>query len=144
MNATAAPDDLQRVLVRYSGDLTTKARATRRRFEQRLARNLRDALGEDAARSQVIRGRDRIVVEMPAGTDASPLARVFGVQSISVALRRDWTSLEAQPAVTAISSNQVAARPDLLTLNPPLFSENFLQFLCDFVGCPLGRAFQRL
>lgn len=89
-----ASEDQQRVLVRYSGDLTTKARATRRRFEMRLAKNLRDALGADAGASRVERGRDRILVELPPGVDPTPLGRVPGAQSISVALRRPWSSLE--------------------------------------------------
>lgn len=87
-------DAMQRVLVRYSGDLTTKARATRRRFEMRLVKNLRDALGADAPASRVVRGRDRILVELPMAVDPAPLARVHGVQSISIALRREWRSLE--------------------------------------------------
>jgi len=87
-------EERRRILVRYSGDLTTKARATRRRFVQRLARNLEDALGRDAGASRIVPGRDRVLVEVPPGVDPAPLARVAGVQSISVALRRTWRRQE--------------------------------------------------
>ena len=85
-----------RILVRYSGDLTTKARATRKRLETRLVRNLRDALGAERQRSEVVRTRDRILIEHagPGALDAAPLTRVPGVQSVSVAERRDVTRLE--------------------------------------------------
>lgn len=82
-----------RILVRYSGDLTTKARATRRRFETRLARNLRDALGEVRPGTDLVRTRDRIVIQLPAPIDPGPLCRVPGVQSVSVAERREWACL---------------------------------------------------
>jgi thiamine biosynthesis protein ThiI len=83
-----------RILVRYSGDLTTKARATRQRFATRLARNLKDALGEHRKHAEVIRTRDRIVIELPEPIDPAPLTRVYGAQSISVAERREWSSLQ--------------------------------------------------
>jgi thiamine biosynthesis protein ThiI len=69
-------------LVRLSGELSTKARGTRRRFASRLVRNLRDALARGGLEGRVTGRYDRIYVESqePAG---SVLARVFGVQSLS-------------------------------------------------------------
>jgi adenylyl- and sulfurtransferase ThiI len=51
-------------LVRIAPEITTKARGTRRRFQQRLARNLRDALDAgvhpvEHAREHVAAGRRR-------------------------------------------------------------------------------------
>ena len=83
-----------RILVRYSGDLTTKARATRQRFATRLARNLKDALGDARKGATVTRTRDRILIDAPAPIDPAPLTRVYGTQSISVAERREWKTLQ--------------------------------------------------
>ncbi len=96
---------MSRILVRYSGDLTTKARATRQRFATRLARNLKDALGPHRKRAEVVKTRDRILIELPEAVpgertgekgvpfDPLPLTRVPGAQSISVAERREWTEI---------------------------------------------------
>jgi thiamine biosynthesis protein ThiI len=100
MSSTAPPDenaaghDRARILVRYSGDITTKARATRQQFTKRLARNLRDALGPARSGARVTRTRDRIVIEADGAVDPAALARVYGAQSISVAEHRTWSSLE--------------------------------------------------
>lgn len=85
---------MPRILVRYSGDLTTKARATRQRFATRLARNLKDALGDHRKGAEVIRTRDRILIELPHAIDPTPLTHVYGAQTISVAERREWQSLQ--------------------------------------------------
>ena len=82
------------ILVRYSGDLTTKARGTRQRFSVRLVRNLKDALGEARRTSSVKRTRDRIIIETGEPIDPTPLTHVQGVQSISVAERREWSTLQ--------------------------------------------------
>ena len=88
------PGTGSRILIRYSGDLTTKARATRQRFTTRLTHNLKDALGEARGSSTVQRTRDRIVIETSEAIDPMPLARVQGVQSISLAERWEWSSLQ--------------------------------------------------
>ncbi|MFP6630517.1 MAG: tRNA uracil 4-sulfurtransferase ThiI [Myxococcota bacterium] len=88
------PGTGSRILIRYSGDLTTKARATRRRFTTRLTHNLKDALGEARGSSTVQRTRDRIVIETSEVIDPMPLARVQGVQSIALAERWEWSSLQ--------------------------------------------------
>ncbi len=76
------------VLLRFSGDISTKARATRRQFLARLHHNLRDALVSIGATPRVRLSRDRILVELPAQVDIDALARVFGIQSISPVWRR--------------------------------------------------------
>ncbi|MEN8181705.1 MAG: THUMP domain-containing protein [Myxococcota bacterium] len=69
-------------LLRLSGELSTKARATRQQFASRLIHNLRDALDRAGIPGKVIGRYDRIYVETahPAATE---LGRVFGVQSLS-------------------------------------------------------------
>lgn len=100
------------LLIRFSGDLTTKASATRRRMTSRLIENLRASIKASGRPAKVIRHRNRVFVELgPApGSDedagaaerdatdeaemARRLARVFGVQSVSVVRAHRWTGLE--------------------------------------------------
>jgi thiamine biosynthesis protein ThiI len=73
------------VLLRFSGEIAVKARPTRARFERQLLRNVTDALRSSGIAAHVTRSRNRIFV---AGDDPRApelLARVFGVQSLSVA-----------------------------------------------------------
>ncbi len=99
------------LLVRFSGDLTTKADATRRRMTSRLVENLRAAIRSSGRKGRVRRERNRLFVELDpidvgdvgdgkAGAlpddDAmvERLARVFGIQSLSLAHARPWASLD--------------------------------------------------
>lgn len=83
----------QLVLLRYSGELTTKAPATRRRFVDQLLRNLRDAIASEDASVKLRPTRDRIFAEVSPAAAVPALARVFGVQSLSVVESRPWRSL---------------------------------------------------
>ena len=101
--------DPERILVRFSGDITTKAPATRRRFLIRMVRNLKDALKSQSIRHQVIRTHSRIFVDVETGQvgqAADCLSRVFGVHSLSRILEREWKTLE-----------------DLVTLGSEIFTE---------------------
>ncbi|HID09522.1 TPA: tRNA 4-thiouridine(8) synthase ThiI, partial [Candidatus Micrarchaeota archaeon] len=49
-------------LIRLSGEITTKSRRTRRRFTERLASNIRDALERERLGGEVEPGWDRIRV----------------------------------------------------------------------------------
>jgi thiamine biosynthesis protein ThiI len=71
------------ILLRFSGELTTKARATRRRFEQRLVRNLRDALEALGVTPSLEITRDRYFVRTDHPEAAESLSRVFGIQSVA-------------------------------------------------------------
>jgi len=75
----------QVVLLRLSGEITVKARATRGRFEAKLLRNLGDALRSEGIPAQLSRSRSRIFVASDDPRVPEILARVFGVQSLSVA-----------------------------------------------------------
>jgi thiamine biosynthesis protein ThiI len=72
-------------LVRVSGDLGTKARWTQARFARRLVENLRDALAAEGIPARVRRTHERVFVEAARPEAAAVLARVFGVQSCSLA-----------------------------------------------------------
>jgi thiamine biosynthesis protein ThiI len=92
------------LLLRFSGDLTTKADATRRRMTSRLVENLRASIKSSGRPGRVLRDRNRLFVELeplaigqttPSDQDmAARLARVFGVQSVSVTRAVGWSSLE--------------------------------------------------
>lgn len=80
------------ILIRLSGEISTKARQTRARFTERLAHNIADALAGSSF--ELKRDWDRLYVETPSPDAAETLARVFGVQSLSVVERRPGTHLE--------------------------------------------------
>lgn len=88
------------LLLRFSGDLTTKADATRRRMTSRLIENLRASIKESGRKAKVTRDRNRIFVELPPGPGpsddemATRLARVFGIESVSLTHVEPWSTLE--------------------------------------------------
>lgn len=73
-----------RALVRFSGELSTKARRTRSRFQNRLATNLRDAFDAEGVDAALESGWSRFHVESPDAAFLDPLLRTFGVSSCSV------------------------------------------------------------
>jgi thiamine biosynthesis protein ThiI len=85
----------QLAILRFSGELGTKARATRRQFTRRLLHNLKDALESQGVEPSIEVSHDRIFARLPLGADADALARVFGVQSVSLAERRSAGDLAA-------------------------------------------------
>ena len=97
----AGEGDDQRFVLRFSGDISIKARGTRQHFVRRLLHNLHDAIAaetgsSEASASQRVRfSHDRIFVRLPQGADATPLGRVFGVQSLSRAVGRTPPLLDA-------------------------------------------------
>ncbi len=83
------------ILLRYSGEVSTKARATRRQFTNQLVRNVKAALASVGVSAPVEQARDRILVATAAPEALGVLARVFGLQSLSLAERRSGASLDA-------------------------------------------------
>jgi thiamine biosynthesis protein ThiI len=77
--------DPEIILLRFSGEIATKAKPTRRRFEAQLLRNVRAALRDAGAAAQVTRSPNRIFVASGEPRVAAALARVFGVQSLAIA-----------------------------------------------------------
>ncbi len=78
----------------YSGELSIKAKGTRNRFSERLARNLAGALASSGLEHEIRRTWSRIYVESPSARVVEVAARVFGVSAIGVAERRPWESLD--------------------------------------------------
>jgi thiamine biosynthesis protein ThiI len=85
----------QLVLVRFSGDITIKARGTRFQFVRRLLSNLRDALESEGIPPRIRLSHNRMLIEVPDAAALPALARVFGVQSLSVVEQRVPTQLAA-------------------------------------------------
>ncbi len=82
------------LLVRYSGDISTKATQTKLRFNRRLAHNLADALRANDIRYRIRRSWDRFYIEVDQPTAVDVLPRVFGVQSLSLAHQRPFETLD--------------------------------------------------
>ena len=60
-------------LLRFSGDLTTKADATRRRMTSRLVENLRTSLKSSGRAGKVVRDRNRLFVALEKTEDPDPV-----------------------------------------------------------------------
>jgi thiamine biosynthesis protein ThiI len=88
-------DTGQLVLLRFSGDVTIKARGTRFQFVRRLLSNLRDALVSQGLSPRIRLSHNRMFAELPDAAALPALARVFGVQSLSPVERRVPTQLAA-------------------------------------------------
>ena len=100
-NAEAQSAEKRLWLLRFSGDLTTKAPATRRRMTSRLIENLRASIRSSGRKAKIVGDRNRLFVEIEA-SGAGPsdeemairLARVFGIQSVSITQSHTWQTLE--------------------------------------------------
>ena len=86
-------------VLRLSGEVSTKARATRRQFVTRLVRNLRDALESTGLPCHIERSHERIVVAAPESRAFEPLGRIFGLQSFSIASRHEAADLQELVAI---------------------------------------------
>jgi thiamine biosynthesis protein ThiI len=83
-----------RILARFSGDISTKARNTRKQFVKQLATNLKDALKAGGHGGRVERTWSRLTIETDDPTAVETCSRVFGVQSLSPVERHPWESKE--------------------------------------------------
>ena len=71
-------------LVRIASEIATKSRRTRRRFQERLTRNIRDALTSSGIDAEIESRWSRILVTADGDAVARRIADVFGVSSVSV------------------------------------------------------------
>ncbi|MFV1986202.1 MAG: tRNA uracil 4-sulfurtransferase ThiI [Gemmatimonadota bacterium] len=71
-------------MVRFSGELSTKAKRTRSRFQKRLARNLRDAFASEGVDAEVRTEWSRFFVDAADLSFIEPLQRTFGISSCSL------------------------------------------------------------
>jgi thiamine biosynthesis protein ThiI len=114
-SATAAgepPDANPRMaLLRFGGEITLKAPATRRRFTKRLIKNLKDAVKSEGIEATIERDHDRVYVTAHDQGDLTLLSRCFGVQSISLVERKPWKSLDDLVAIaTSLYTDRVRGR----------------------------------
>ncbi|MDX1643010.1 MAG: tRNA uracil 4-sulfurtransferase ThiI [Thermoanaerobaculia bacterium] len=81
------------ILIRLSGDVSIKAKNTRKRFVREMIANLRDALESHGVDFRIERTWSRLTVETDDERAAEICSRVFGVQSVSPVERRNWNDL---------------------------------------------------
>jgi thiamine biosynthesis protein ThiI len=93
-SSSEEPSETNMALLRFGGEVTLKAPATRRRFTKRLIKNLKDAVKSEGIDATIERDHDRVYVTAHGPGDLSLLARCFGVQSISLVERKPWETLE--------------------------------------------------
>jgi tRNA uracil 4-sulfurtransferase len=76
------------VIVRFSGELWLKKKWTRKYYEKRLARNLKQTLKHyNIAYTELVRRHGRFYLKTGSAADAADkLARVFGISSVSPAV----------------------------------------------------------
>lgn len=83
------------ILLRFSGELTTKGKVTRKHFEERLFHNLREALASVDVRCKITRHRERFIIAGGGLEAAQAVSQVFGVQSVALSERSDAPHLDA-------------------------------------------------
>jgi thiamine biosynthesis protein ThiI len=82
------------ILIRFSGDISTKGSKTKQRFVRRLEQNLHDALVSSGIGGTIRRDWHRLYLEAESPLALDVVPRVFGVQSLSPVERRPWTTLD--------------------------------------------------
>jgi thiamine biosynthesis protein ThiI len=74
----------------YSGEMSVKARGTRRRFTDRLAGNLAEALDEAGIEHHLEPAWSRLFVRASSPKAGEIARRVFGIHAVSTAVERPW------------------------------------------------------
>jgi len=88
-------DTKRTIILRLSGELCIKSPSVRRRFQDRLAHNIRMALqGAGIEEYTLHRGWSRMDVEVEDPRAAEILARIFGIQGVIPARAYPWETLE--------------------------------------------------
>ena len=82
--AQAANEGAPVAIVRLTGEVTTKARRTRARFQRILARNIEAAFATSGQPCELRESWSRLVLRLESGGSFDPLSRVFGISSYSV------------------------------------------------------------
>jgi tRNA uracil 4-sulfurtransferase len=98
-------------VLRLSGDFYVKARQTRLRFLRRLSRNVEDALASHGLPGRLDQTWSRLYLNSPAPEVPEIVARVFGIQSVSEAVRLPWGDFDdVVREATAFFAPHVAGR----------------------------------
>jgi len=82
-----------RVLLRFSGEVSTKAPATRRQFLTRMRRNIKEALKSEHIAFRFQRHRGRLVIDLDSDAGIDIVSRIFGIQSLSRVVTRPVDAL---------------------------------------------------
>lgn len=107
----------QFVSMSLSGEVATKARATRRSFHRRLRANIRDALARHRLEGDIHDRRDRIDIDGVDETALAPLSRIFGIQAVRMVRALPWRDVgdivEAGDGLfrEAVAGRRFAVRP---------------------------------
>lgn len=72
------------ILIRFSGEIATKAAQTRRRFTKRLIRNIEDAFARENLSYTLHKDWSRLFIETDSERALDFLSRIFGIRSLSV------------------------------------------------------------
>jgi thiamine biosynthesis protein ThiI len=85
---TRVKDVFDSVIIRFGGELWIKKTWTRRLYERRLVRNIKNVLKHyEVPYSEIVRRRGRLFLRTNSAVEASHrLARIFGVSSVSPSL----------------------------------------------------------
>lgn len=86
--------DTDLFLLRFSGEIGIKAKKTRQRFSQRVEDSIADALTSGGIDYRLDRQWSRIFVHTTDPGAEARLSSIFGLQSLSPAVVRRWTTLE--------------------------------------------------
>lgn len=82
------------ILIRFSGDIATKAKGTRAHFQRHLAHNIKDALSSEGVQYNLRRDWSRFFIETEERRALEVLPRVFGIKSISIVEARAVRNLD--------------------------------------------------
>jgi thiamine biosynthesis protein ThiI len=105
------PDDRTLLLLRFAGEMATKSARVRTRFQQRLLRNVKDALAHEGIEHAARPAWTRLFVEAADPRAPEVLARVFGVRSLSPIDARLPADLDAiVQAGTSLFAERVRGR----------------------------------
>lgn len=105
------------VSMSLSGEVSTKASATRRAFHRRLRANVKDVLSRHGLEGRIRDRRDRMDVEGLDEAALAPLSRVFGIQAARAVRALPWQDLDDIVAAgerlyrDAVTGRRFAVRP---------------------------------
>ncbi len=116
----------QLFLLRFSGDVCTKARLTRHRFTDQIVEAVEDALAANGHACSVERIWSRLFVTSDGVDAGAVLQRVFGLRSVSPVGRYPWSTLDDIVAAgvahfaSAVAGRRFAVRARRTTGHPRL------------------------
>ncbi len=93
-SSPSAPELPIRILLRFSGEVSTKATPTRRHFITRMRRNIKDALKDAGIPATFDRRYNRLFIDVADEAALPIISRIFGVQSLSRVETHPGESLE--------------------------------------------------